>query len=250
MANKKFSQFTQAADVSEIDFVVGYKDLDNIQIDPAELDSLYGLNSVPVAAQGVNIFLEGLAGPDLGVSYQVDLIQGTNIEITDDGSANTVLITNTQKNTFMVTGTFNNLFGGSPGIFGDTLEFGTKAVPSAGNSSVLTIPFDCKLVSASVKWINNSAVTILNGSDSWQVKLFKMNNPSGSVTLTANYAAPVDITGILLTVADNNTFPAKFATGLNIDLVAGDIINISGVESGTIGTSDGEMEMTLGFEAV
>ena len=47
MANKKFSQFTLAADVSEIDFVVGYKDLDNIQIDPAELDSLYGLNSVP-----------------------------------------------------------------------------------------------------------------------------------------------------------------------------------------------------------
>ena len=42
MANKKFSQFTLAADVSEIDFVVGYKDLDNIQIDPAELDSLYG----------------------------------------------------------------------------------------------------------------------------------------------------------------------------------------------------------------
>ena len=135
-------------------------------------------------------------------------------------------------------------------VVNHTKEFGTKAVPSAGNSSVLTIPFDCKLVSASVKWINNSAVTILNGSDSWQVKLFKMDNPSGSVTLTANYAAPVDITGILLTVADNNTFPAKFATGLNIDLVAGDIINISGVESGTIGTSDGEMEMTLGFEAV
>ena len=249
MANKKFSQFTLAADVSEIDFVVGYKDLDNIQIDPAELDSLYGLNSVPVGGGGSNIFLEGLAGPDLGSSYQVNLVEGTNIEIADDG-ANNITITNTQKNTFMVTGTFQNLFGGSPGIFGDTLEFGVKAVPAAGNSSVLTIPFDCKLVSASVKWISNSAVTILNGSDTWQVKVYKMGNPTGSVTLTANYDPPVDITGILLTAADNNTFPAKFASGLNINFSAGDIINVSGVETGTIGTSDGEMEMTLAFESV
>ncbi len=249
MENKKFSQFTLAADVSEIDFVVWYNVLDNIQIDPTELDSLYGLNSVPVVGGGSNIFLEGLAGPDLGTSYQVTLVEGTNIEIADDG-ANNITITNTQKNTFMVTGTFQNLFGGSPGIFGDTLEFGVKAVPAAGNSSVLTIPFDCKLVSASVKWISNSAVTILNASDEWQVKVYKMTNTSGSVTVTANYGAPVDITGILLTSADNNTFPAKFATGLNINFVAGDIINVSGVETGTIGTTDGEMEMTLGFEAV
>ena len=177
------------------------------------------------------------------------MVEGTNIEIADDG-ANNITITNTQKNTFMVTGTFQNLFGGSPGIFGDTLEFGVKAVPAAGNSSVLTIPFDCKLVAASVKWISNSAVTILNASDEWQVKVYKMSNPQGSVTLTANYDPPVDIAGILLTSTDNNTFPAKFASGLNINFSAGDIINVSGVETGTIGTTDGEMEMTLAFESV
>lgn len=188
MANKKFSQFDVRTNPANIDALVGYEGLDNIQIDPADL--------IPQAK-------------------------------------------------FMVSGTFQNLFGGSPGIFGDTLEFGVKAVPAAGNSSVLTIPFDCTITDASVKWISNTAVTILNGSDTWQVKLYKMSNTAGSVTLTANYAAPVDITGIVLTVADNNTFPAKFATGLNIDLDAGDIINVSGVESGTIGTSDGEMEMTI-----
>jgi len=188
MANKKFSQFDVRTNPANIDALVGYEGLDNIQIDPADL--------IPQAK-------------------------------------------------FMVSGTFQNLFGGSPGIFGDTLEFGVKAVPAAGNSSVLTIPFDCTITDASVKWISNTAVTILNGSDTWQVKLYKMSNTAGSVTLTANYAAPVDFTGILLTVADNNSFPAKFATGLNIDLDAGDIINVSGVESGTIGTSDGEMEMTI-----
>ena len=188
MANKKFSQFDVRTNPANIDALVGYEGLDNIQIDPAAL--------IPEAK-------------------------------------------------FMVTGTFQNLFGGSPGIFGDTLEFGVKAVPAAGNSSVLTIPFDCTITDASIKWISNTAVTILNGSDTWQVKLYKMSNTLGSVTLTANYDPPVDFTGIVLTVADNNTFPAKFATGLNIDLDAGDIINVSGVESGTIGTSDGEMEMTI-----
>tara|TARA_R100000742_G_C4278972_1_gene102569 strand:+ start:3295 stop:3876 length:582 start_codon:yes stop_codon:yes gene_type:complete len=188
MANKKFSQFDVRTNPANIDALVGYEGLDNIQIDPADL--------IPQAK-------------------------------------------------FMVSGTFQNLFGGSPGIFGDTLEFGVKAVPAAGNSSVLTIPFDCTITDASVKWISNTAVTILNGSDTWQVKLYKMSNTAGSVTLTANYAVPVDFTGIVLTVADNNSFPAKFATGLNIDLDAGDIINVSGVETGTIGTSDGEMEMTI-----
>jgi hypothetical protein len=247
MANKKFSQFTLGTTHSDIEYVVGYKSTDNIQIVPAALDSTYELDA-SVVQGGASIVLEGVGGPSTGNIFNIQLLGGDHIDVSNAGQD--ITITNTQKNTFMVTGTFQNLFGGSPGIFGDTLEFGVKAVPAAGNSSVLTIPFDCKLVSASVKWISNSAVTILNASDEWQVKLFKMTNPTGSVTLTANYGTPVDITGILLTTADNNTFPAKFATGLDIDLVAGDIINISGVESGTIGTSDGEMEMTLGFEAV
>lgn len=188
MANKKFSQFDVRTDPTQIDALVGYQGLDNIQIDPADL--------IPQAK-------------------------------------------------FMVTGTFQNLFGGSPGIFGDTLEFGVKAVPAAGNSSVLTIPFDCTITDASVKWISNTAVQILNAQDEWQIKLFKMTNVQGSVTLTANYGTPIDFTGLVLGPGDNNTFPAKFSTGLNIDLDAGDIINVSGVESGTIGTSDGEMEMTI-----
>jgi len=188
MANKKFSQFDVRTDPAQIDALVGYQGLDNIQIDPADL--------IPQAK-------------------------------------------------FMVTGTFQNLFGGSPGIFGDTLEFGVKAVPAAGNSSVLTIPFDCTITDASIKWISNTAVQILNAQDQWQVKLFKMTNVQGSVTVTANYGTPVDFTNLVLEAADNNTFPAKFTSGLNIDLNAGDIINVSGVESGTIGTSDGEMEMTI-----
>ena len=187
MANKKFSQFDVRTNPANIDALVGYEGLDNIQIDPADL--------IPEAK-------------------------------------------------IMVTGSFQNLFGGSPGIFGDTLEFGISAVPASNNSSVLSIPFDCTITDASVKWISSTAVNI-TGTDTWQVKLYKMNNASGSTSVVNYTNTPIDFTGIVLTVADNNTFPAKFATGLNIDLNAGDIINVSGVESGTIGTSDGEMEMTI-----
>lgn len=250
MANKKFSQFTLAADVSAIDFVVGYKDVDNIQIEPAKLDSLYGLNSLPIVGGGSNVILEGLAGPDLGTSYQINLLEGTNIEITDDG-ANNITITNTQLNTFIVNGTFKNLFGGNPGIFGDTLEFGQASVPSTDNSSVFIAPFDCEIVSVALKYISDDAV-VINAGSSWQVKIFTMSSPLGSTTDSSNYDAGVDIPGLLLDNNDNGTYPLKTATGFSgppFALNAGDVINISGVETGSIAQSDAEMEVYIGIRA-
>ena len=146
---------------------------------------------------------------------------------------------------FMVTGIFQNLFGGSPGLFGDTLEFGAKAVPAGSHSSVLTIPFDCTIISASIKWIFNAPTPTLDPGDEWQIKLYKMTNIQGSVTNSGSYGSPVDFTGLLFDSSDSGSFPAKFSSTLSIDLDAGDIINVSGVESGTIGTADGEVEMTI-----
>jgi hypothetical protein len=45
MANKKFSQFTLGTTHSDIEYVVGYKSTDNIQIVPAALDSTYELDA-------------------------------------------------------------------------------------------------------------------------------------------------------------------------------------------------------------
>ena len=147
---------------------------------------------------------------------------------------------------FMVTGTFQNLFGGSPGLFGDTLEFGgAKAVPAGSHSSVLTIPFDCTIIGAGIKWIYNSPIATLDAGDEWQVKLYKMTNLQGSTTNSGSYGSPVDFTGLLFDSSDSNTFPYKFSSTLSIDLDAGDIINVSGVETGTIGTADAEVEMTI-----
>ncbi len=148
---------------------------------------------------------------------------------------------------FMVTGTFRNMFGGDPGIFGDTLEFGAAASTASSHASVLTIPIDCTLTAAGFKWISSTAATIGVG-DAWEIFLYTMTNPlTGSTTSTLNYTQTGSL-GISLTNADSGTTPGKFSSGLSFNLNAGDVINISGVETGAIGTSTQESELTLVFQ--
>jgi hypothetical protein len=165
-----------------------------------------------------------------------------------DGAAN-VRITpqDLMVSPFMLTGTFRNMFGGDPGIFGDTLEFGAAASTASSHSSVLTIPIDCTLTAAGFKWISSTAASIGVG-DAWEIFLYTMTNPlTGSTTSTLNYTQTGSL-GISLTNADSGTTPGKFSSGLSFNLNAGDIINISGVETGAIGTSSQESELTLVFK--
>ena len=148
----------------------------------------------------------------------------------------------------MVTGIFKNMFGGDPGIFGDTLEFGASASPASSHSSVLTIPIDCTLVAAGFKWISLTPTAGLDPGDVWEVYLYTMNNPlTGNTNTLSNYTQVGSI-GISLNDADNGTTPGKFSSGLSYNLSAGDIINISGVETGSIGTSTSESALTLVFK--
>ncbi len=148
----------------------------------------------------------------------------------------------------IVAGTFHNLFGGDPGIFGDTLEFGIQALPLSDSSSVLSVPFNCKIVGASIKWISDVGAVITAGN-SWQVKLYKMNDNNGKTTLAGNYDFVGDFAGLLLDSSDNGGFPFKTST-TEFVLTAGDIINVSGVETGSILSSDAEMEMTIVIQPI
>jgi hypothetical protein len=194
MANKKFSQFEIKTDPSQVDYLVGYTGLENIQISPDDL--------LP--------------------------------EIVPPKS--------------IVTGTFHNVFGGDPGIFGDTLEFGIQALPLSDHSSVLAIPFNCKIVGASIKWISSGSAVISAGN-SWQVKLYKMNNNSGKTTDSANYDFVGDFTGLVFDGSDNGGYPFKTST-TEFTLSAGDIINVSGVEIGSILSSDAEVEMSIAIQTI
>ena len=171
MANLKFSQFELRTDQAQVEALVGYDGLDNIQIDPNLVGTKYDLTGVETAT---NQFTITLTGSDSTADNVVFVGEGG---ISIDGQAgNEVSISRTQGALLSVVGVWKNLFGGDPGIFGDTLEFAASASAS-----------------------------------------------------------------------DTGTFPTKTWDG-NVSLTAGEIINISGVENGAIGTDDAEMELCLIFE--
>ncbi len=245
MANKKFSQFVATVNQDDVDFLVGYKDLDNMQIPTDKVGVFYTLDANAVGLNEVDI---ELIGSDNSVS-DLTLLGEKGIEISE--AAGQIVISRERGALFSVVGIWKNLFGGDPGIFGDTLEFAASASPVAANSSVFQVPFDCKLVSASTKWIHDTPLNITAAGASWNVSVRTMTNNQASATDTSNYnPGSTILPGLSLTQADNGTFPNKTFTG-SVLLSAGDIINISGqTNGGDIAADDAEMEAYLIFEQI
>jgi hypothetical protein len=169
----------------------------------------------------------------------------------ESGTAGTAGTSGSTTSIFMVNGTFVNMFGGDPGgISKDILEWGTAASAAANHSSILTIPVNCKIISAGFKWIS-SATCVIGAGSTWSAQVFKINNPAtDSTTADGNFTFVGDL-NISLSNSDSGTTPGKFSSGLNITLNAGDIIRIAGVESGpAIATTTDESEMTIVFQIV
>lgn len=251
MANKKFSQFELKTDQADVDFLVGYTGTENVQIASEKVGIRYDLLSGQSAANPLNyeFRLEDNAG---GGVDKVTLVAGDNIVLTNlSGVPNVggVKIDTKRGSVYMVTGTFQNVFGGDPGIFGDTLEFGISSVPAADHSSVLVIPVNAKLIGVSYKWISDDSVTGIPVGGVYDIQLRTMSNTSGATTDTANYSTPQTVNTIDLTDADNGTYPFKSVV-TNVSYTAGTILNVSGVQTAgtTIPTSNSEIEVTLVFE--
>ena len=247
MANKKFSQFELKTDQADVDFLVGYTGTENVQIATEKVGLRYDLTGQTTNPGNYVIQLTD----NNGVATDVTLVEGQNISLTDLGAVqpNAVRIDNIRGSIFTVTGTLRNMFGGDPGIFGDTVEFGISASPSSSSSSVLIIPVSVNLINISYKWISQTAVTGIGASDLYQIKVLPMSNTSGATTATGNYDTTIPpIAGLDLVAADNGTFPFK-KVDTDITLAAGSIINVSGVEtSGNIPSTDAEVEVVLTFE--
>lgn len=242
MANLKFSQFQLRTNQSEVEALVGYDGLDNIKIDPKLVGTKYDLSGTET---DTNEFTITLTGSD-STSDNVVFIGNAGIQL-NQGFNNEVIIERTQGALLSVVGIWKNLFGGDPGIFGDTLEFAASASPVSANSSVFQMPFDGKLIKAQMKWIHATPVDIPLANSTWDVNVYSMTNNTLSTTETSSYQFKAALPTLSLTASDTGTFPTKTWDGA-IDLAAGEIINISGVENGGIGTDDAEMELYLVFE--
>ena len=253
MANKKFSEFELKTDQAQVDFLVGYTGTENVQIASEKVGLRYDLLSGQSAANPLNyeFRLEDNAG---GGIDKVTLVAGDNVVLTNLSSVPNVggvKIDTKRGSVYTVTGTLQNMFGGDPGIFGDTVEFGISSSPAADHSSVLIIPVAAKIIGISYKWVSDTPVTGIPAGGVYRIQLFPMTNTSGATTDTANYGSSQPINGLDLTDADNNTFPFKTQNAISppISVAAGTIINVSGVEViGVIPTSNAEMEITLTFE--
>tara|TARA_B110000438_G_scaffold78133_1_gene78285 strand:- start:10381 stop:11118 length:738 start_codon:yes stop_codon:yes gene_type:complete len=242
MANLKFSQFQLRTDQAQVEALVGYDGLDNIQIDPNLVGTKYDLSGTET---DTNEFTITLTGSD-STSDNVVLIGEAGIAISQ-GTGSEVNISRTQGALLSVVGVWKNLFGGDPGIFGDTLEFAASASPVAANSSVFQMPFDGKLIKAQMKWIHETTVNIPLANSTWDVNVYSMTDNTLSTTQTSSYQFKAALPTLSLAASDTGTFPTKTWDG-NVSLSAGEIINISGVENGEIGTDDAEMELCLIFE--
>jgi len=77
-----------------------------------------------------------------------------------------------------------------------------------------------------------------------------MINPlTASTTADGNFTLVGNL-NITLTSANSGTTPGVFSSGLDLILNAGDIIRIAGVETGVIGTSTEEAQLTVLFELI
>jgi len=88
----KFSQFNVASSVSDIDYLVGYKSTDNIQI-PVGLVGSNTTYTVATAQSGSNETLT-LTGSDASTDV-ITFTAGTDITLTDDGAGNGFTIAST-----------------------------------------------------------------------------------------------------------------------------------------------------------
>lgn len=246
MANKKFSEFTLKTDQSQVDYIVGYTGLDNVKIEPEKVGFRYDLTGGVASSTDYALSLTDNNG---GLD-KVTLVAGDNIVLTDlsPGTPNAVQIDTKRGSVFFVTATFQNMFGGEPGIFGDTAEFGISSSPASDHSSVLSFPVHCKLIGASTKWTSDTPVAGIPAGVSWEVFVYPMLSQQLDTVDTASYGTPTKIDGLDLTDSDNGSFPYK-NSNTNISFSKGDIINISGVEvGGSISTSNHEVELVLVFE--
>jgi|21_taG_2_1085346.scaffolds.fasta_scaffold02306_20 hypothetical protein len=98
----KFSQFTVGSQVSDIDYVVGYKSTANVQI-PIGLVTANTTYSIATAQAGSNETIT-LTGSDSSTD-SITLTAGSNITLTDDGAGNGFTIAATAAGVSSITAT-------------------------------------------------------------------------------------------------------------------------------------------------
>ena len=212
----KFSQFTVGATTSDIDYLVGYKNTDNIQI-PVGLVGTNTTYGISTAQSGSNETIT-LTGSDLSTDL-ITITAGNDISLTDDGAGNGFTIASTVVGDTYTIGTSTN--GSSVDVNLDaaagadsnitlTPATGISIVQTAGVVTLTnTAPGDTYSINAGTKVgssvpINLDAAT---GSDS----VVSLTEGTG-ITLTQTSATEITIAGSAGTTVIKDQFTGNNST--------------------------------------
>ena len=122
----KFSQFTVGATTSDIDYLVGYKNTDNIQI-PVGLVGTNTTYGISTAQSGSNETIT-LTGSDSSTDV-ITITAGSDISLTDDGAGNGFTIASTVVGDTYTIGTSTN---------GSSVDVNLDAAAGADSNITLT----------------------------------------------------------------------------------------------------------------
>ena len=211
----KFSEFNVGATTSDIDYLVGYKNTDNVQI-PVGLVGANTTYTVSTAQAGANETIT-LTGSDSSTDL-ITITAGNDISLTDDGAGNGFTIAST--------------------VVGDTYTIGTST-----NGSSVDVNLDAAAgADSNITLTPVGGITITQAADVITIDSTAVNGTVTSVGTTTTDIAALTLSGTVTTAGDLNLAKTGGTAGQYIDgasgawttLPAGDTYSLqAGAKSGT-----------------
>ena len=198
----KFSQFTVGATTSDIDYLVGYKNTDNIQI-PVGLVGTNTTYGISTAQSGSNETIT-LTGSDSSTDV-ITITAGSDISLTDDGAGNGFTIASTVVGDTYTIGTSTN---------GSSVDVNLDAAAGADSNITLTPAAGIAIAQA------GGVVTITNTLPNVDYTLNAGAKVGSSVPINLDAATGSDSV-VSLTEGTGITLTQTSATEITIDGSAG-----------------------------
>ena len=190
----KFSEFNVGATTSDIDYLVGYKNTDNVQI-PVGLVGTNTTYTVSTAQAGANETIT-LTGSDSSTDL-ITITAGNDISLTDDGAGNGFTIAST--------------------VVGDTYTIGTST-----NGSSVDVNLDAAAgADTNITLTPVGGVTITQAADVITIDSTAVNGTVTSVGTTTTDIAALTLSGTVTTAGNLNLAKTGGTAGQYIDGAAG-----------------------------
>ena len=225
MANRKISQFTTTSDITTIEGLAGYNSTTNVQISGTDLLSSLASN---------------LYSPFGNNGDVLTIVNGAPAWAVGGGGGGI-----TTKN--ILWGLIVN-FAVPASEQIEFVDWAGVLSPTGTHNSSLPIPFDLTIKRITLKYLDTTASSV-SADFNYEVSIGKLNNPSGSSDNT-NY---VDLTGgaNVLTLTNANVNGNHFlleASGLSINVSAGDVLMVRGNRTAGANTGGDNEEVMVSVE--